>query len=122
MLSSACFQDEIRIKSREAAPNVDKWIEHARTLQDDIESSKRLANHIVRQAEEEEKRQELIKNQEQYLAFLESEVDFSKQLHEALMLIQEIRETLQRAEDLIHSRQILTGLQTLESKLAAQYP
>ena len=53
--------------------------------------------------------------QETYLSFLEDEVAFNDQLHDALMLIHEVYRCLGDAETLIHERQILKSLQLLES-------
>lgn len=116
MLRSIFSQDEICKTSREVAPDVDTWIENAKALQDDIDSSKRLANDIIRQAEADEQRGEVVKEQEIYLSFMENEVAFNNQLHDALLLIQDVHSCLERAEALINERQILECLQVLESK------
>jgi protein transport protein DSL1/ZW10 len=112
----ACPQNEIQDTSREEAPNVDAWIANAKTLQDDIESSKRLANEIIRQAEADERREEVLKEQENYVSFLDSEVAFNKQLRDALLLTQEVSECLEQAEALVHSRKILEALHLLDSE------
>ena len=117
MLTYICSQDEIRTTSRDAAPDVDSWIEHAKALQDDIEISKRLASEIIRQAESDEHREDLVNEQQTYLAFMESEYAFNKQLHDALSVIQEVSECLERTEALLDSRQILPCLTALESRL-----
>lgn len=96
---------------------MDSWIEHAKALQDDIESSKRLASDIIRQAEEDEHRGEVVSEQEAYLSFIGSEVAFNSQLYDAILIIQEVSECLDRAEALINVRQILPCLTALERRL-----
>jgi centromere/kinetochore protein ZW10 len=98
---------------------VDSWIEHAKALQNDIESSKRLASEIIRQAEADEQREDLISEQKKYLSFMEGEVLFNSQLRDALSVMQEVSECLERAEALIDARQILPCLTALEGKLGS---
>jgi centromere/kinetochore protein ZW10 len=116
VLTSQLLQTEIQKTSREVAPDVDSWIQNAKTLQDDIDSSKRLANEILRLAEADEQRQELLKEQDDYLEFLENEVKFNNQLGEALLLIGEINERLDEAETLVYSGKILEALHMLQSE------
>jgi centromere/kinetochore protein ZW10 len=116
VLTSQLLQTEIQKTSREVAPDVDSWIQNAKTLQDDIDSSKRLANEILRLAEADEQRQELLMEQDDYLEFLENEVKFNNQLGEALLLIGEINERLDEAETLVYSGKILEALHMLQSE------
>lgn len=112
-------QNEIRETSREEAPNVDAWIANAKTLQDDIESSKRLANDIIRKAEAHERREEVQNEQEKYVTFLENEVAFNNQLRDGLILIQEVHGCLEKADTLVHARKILEALHLLDSTSGA---
>ena len=121
LLIFASSQIEIRETSREEAPNVDAWIANAKTLQDDIESSKRLANDIIRKAEADEGREEVQNEQEKYVAFLENEVAFNNQLRDGLILIQEVHGCLEKAETLVHTRKILEALHLLDSTSGAYY-
>ena len=116
LLSLTSSQNEIRETSREEGPNVDAWIANAKTLQDDIESSQRLASDIIRKAEAEERREEVQEEQENYVTFLENEVAFNNQLGDGLILIEEVCGCLERAETLVHTRKILEALHLLDSR------
>lgn len=121
LLTFTSSQNEIRETSREEATNVDAWIANAKTLQDDIESSKRLANDIIRKAEADERREEAQNEQEKYVAFLENEVAFNNQLQDGLILIQEVHGCLEKAETLVHRRKILEALHLLDSTSGAYH-
>ena len=117
MLISFSCQDEIRKNSHEAGPDVDTWIKNAKTLQNDIESSRRLANEIIRKAQADEQREELVVEQEKYVSFLESEVAFNGHLSDSLLVIQELHDCLERVETLIDGRQVLECLTALDGRL-----
>jgi len=108
------LQEEIRHISQETAPNVDSWIVHAKAIQNDIETSKRLASSIVRQAEADEEREEGLQEQEAYVDFLTKEVSFNDQLLTALNGIQGVNESLQQAEELAIQKKIIDALHALE--------
>jgi centromere/kinetochore protein ZW10 len=109
-----CSQIEIRKISRDSAQDIDTWIAHAQTIQDDIESSRRLAGGIVQQAEAEKKRQEQVVNREEYVRFLDDEVAFSEHLLQSLRVLQWMNDTLDQAEKLAGERQLLEALRILE--------
>ena len=108
------LQTEIRQISRESAPSVDTWISHAKTIQEDIERSKRLAISIVRQAERDLETEESLQEKENYVEFLTKEVSFNDQLVVALKGIQGVNERLQRVEDAAAQQDILGALFQLE--------
>lgn len=115
ILMHILFKHDIRRISGEEAPNVDTWIEHAKALQDDIEKSQRVANEIVREAEAVDEREEALKQQERYVSFLEREEAYYSQLHDAFQLMQEVHESLEKADELVSERYILEPVQILES-------
>lgn len=108
------IQTEIRQISRESAPSIDKWIEHAKSIQDDIDRSRRLASSIVRQAEADDETEESLQENEKYVDFLTKEVSFNSQLLCALKGIQGVKEILRQAEDLAEEQKIVEALFKLE--------
>ena len=109
-------QTEICDISRESAPDVDSWIANAQSLQDDIETSRRLAVDIVQQAKAEETREETIREKAIYQDFLTKEASFNAALLEALRLIQTVNNCLDTAEQMIGERRILDALDMLEGR------
>ena len=110
------FQVEIREISRESAPDVDSWIANAKSLQDDIETSRRLAGDIVQQATAEETREETIRDKGIHQEFLTKENVFTDTLLEALRLLQTVNNCLDKAEDLIGERRILDAIKMLDGR------
>jgi centromere/kinetochore protein ZW10 len=108
------IQTKIRQISCESAPDVDSWIVHAKSIQEDIERSKRLASSIVRQAEADDETEETLQEKENYVEFLTKEVSFNNQLLSALKGIQDVNECLQQAEELANQQNILDALVQLE--------
>jgi centromere/kinetochore protein ZW10 len=111
-------QTEIRQISHDSAPGVDAWIKHAKSIQDDIDRSRRLASSIVRQAEAEDETEETLQEKEKYVEFLTKEVSFNDQLLSALKGIQGVDEILQQAEELAAKQSIVEALFKLEGSTA----
>jgi len=86
---------------------------HAQALQADIESSRKLASDIVRQAEADEDRIAALQDQETHVTFLEQETLFNSQLNDALISIKDVHERLDKAEKLATQRRILEPIQIL---------
>jgi protein transport protein DSL1/ZW10 len=114
-------QTEIREISRESAPDVDTWIEHAKSIQDDIDRSRRLASSIVRAAEADEETAETLQEKENYVDFLTKEVSFNDQLLLALKGIQNVNEVLRHAEDLAVQHNIIEALFKLEGSIESLF-
>lgn len=93
---------------------MDSWIANAKSLQDDIEASRKLAVEVVQQAAADEHQEETIKEREIYESFLTKETNFNAQLLAALRLIEGVNGQLDKAEQLIEDRSILDALQILE--------
>jgi centromere/kinetochore protein ZW10 len=108
------LQSEIRQISSDSAPDVDTWITNAKSLQDNVEKSRKLANSIIREAEADEERLERVQENENYVDFLAKETAFNDQLLEALRSIQRAHDSLDKAEELASERKILEALRLLE--------
>jgi centromere/kinetochore protein ZW10 len=101
--------------SRESAPDVDNWIAHAKTIQNDIQEAQKLASSITRKAQAEEQRLETLEEQQKYAQFLTKEVAFQDQLLQSLNAIQSVHQLLNEAEDLATRSQVTEALHRLNS-------
>jgi centromere/kinetochore protein ZW10 len=118
-LANSFIQVEIRQISRDKASSVDIWITHAKTIQNDIDKSRKLANAIVREAEADEERLDGLKDKENTVEFLTKEVAFSASLRDGLKAIQVTRDRLRDVEKLAAERKIHEALITLEGMIVA---
>lgn len=109
-------QSEIATINEETKGDVSSWVTNAKTLQEDILRSKKLADDIVRQSEAPDVSGEDIKDAENHVAFLEREAAYSDQLHEALSGIRHVNELLSEVEQAMNERRILDALRWLESR------
>jgi centromere/kinetochore protein ZW10 len=87
-------KDALRGLSRTAAPDVDDWIERARTLQADIQRSRDTARDIVQAAEIGREHVEKVKDARAKVDLLEKEVKFNASLEKTLLRIREINADL----------------------------
>jgi centromere/kinetochore protein ZW10 len=87
-------KDALRGISRTAAPDVDDWIERARTLQADIQRSRDTARDIVQAAEVGREHLEKVKDARAKVELLEKEVVFNASLEKTLLRIREINSDL----------------------------
>lgn len=119
MNAANCYwlQVEIRQISHDSGPEVDDWIAHAKSIQDDIKKSRNLANEIVRRAEADEERLEGLQEKEVYADFLNKEVLFNACLLKALKSIQDVHTRLIGAEELVAQRKLHEALLTLEGRI-----
>lgn len=109
-------QTEIKTISKENAPNVDAWIASAKSIQDDIQKSKKLANAIVRRAQADEERREGQQEKERYAGFLQREVEFQDQLLVSLHALQGVQDILRQAEDLASQTRIVDAIRNLDGR------
>lgn len=114
-------QAEIKQISRESAPDVDNWIENAKSIQNEIQESRKLASSITRKAQEDEQRLETLKEQEAYAQFLEKEVAFQDQLLASLTAIDIVNQQITEAEVLATRSQITEAHHILEGMLHPGY-
>lgn len=112
-------QSEIHTINEETKGDVSSWVNNAKTLQEDILRSKRLADDIVRQSEAPQVSGKAIKDAEEHIQFLEKEVLYTQQLHEVLRGIQHVNELLGEVEQAMNERRIIDSLRWLESMSAA---
>ena len=96
------------------APDVETWMVHAKSLQHDIDKSRRLASEIVRQAEAEEHRANALHDAETYVNFLEKEQVFNLQLGETLHLVRKTTESIERAELLVEEGKLSDAIKALD--------
>ena len=113
----AISQKKIRQLSRESAPDVDSWIKHAKSLQDDIDKSRKMANDIVRQAKVEEDQLDSIEEKEDYVIFLSKEMSFNAQLGKSLRAVKAANDLLNQAEQLAVKTRIHESLMSLEGMI-----
>lgn len=92
---------------------------NAQSVQDDINRSKRLANDIVRQAEEPVLSGAAIHEAEDKFAFLQSELAYNQRVQEALKGIKDVNHILDQVETARDERRILDALRLLERSWAA---
>lgn len=109
-------QSEIHTINEETKGDVSSWVHNAKTLQEDILRSKRLADDIVRQSEAPQVSGKAIQDAEDHIQFLEKEVLYTNQLHDALRGIQHVNELLGEVEQAMNERRIIDSLRWLESK------
>ncbi|TVY41445.1 hypothetical protein LSUB1_G002283 [Lachnellula subtilissima] len=107
------LETEIRELSKDNAPDVDTWITHAQSIQNDIETSKQLASRIVRQAEADGKRLEEQEDNRTYVEFMTKEVELNEHLRQALEEMQRLNDQLDEAETLASESNIMAALNTL---------
>lgn len=113
------LEAEIKQISRESAPDVDNWIENAKSIQNEIQESRKLASSITRKAQEDEQRLETLKEQEAYAQFLEKEVAFQDQLLASLTAIDIVNQQITEAEVLATRSQITEAHHILEAAITA---
>jgi centromere/kinetochore protein ZW10 len=107
------LQTEVRQISRQTLPDVEAWMVNARAVHEDIERLRRLATEIVREAEADEERLELLRDREAHAQFLERESLFNKRLSEALQSVRQVNEALDHAERVAGEKNILEALRLL---------
>ncbi|GJC81758.1 hypothetical protein ColLi_04596 [Colletotrichum liriopes] len=108
-------QSEIHKINEETKGDVSSWVNNAKTLQEDILRSKRLADDIVRQSEAPQVSGKAIQDAEEHAHFLEKEVVYTQQLHEVLRGLQHVNELLGEVEQAMNERRIIDSLRWLES-------
>ncbi|TIC99080.1 Centromere/kinetochore protein zw10-like protein [Colletotrichum higginsianum] len=114
------LESEIHKINEETKGDVSSWVNNARTLQEDILRSKRLADDIVRQSEAPQVSGKATQDAEEHAQFLEKEVLYTQQLHEVLRGIQQVNELLGEVEQAMNERRIVDSLRWLESMASEQ--
>ncbi|KAJ0117044.1 centromere kinetochore protein [Diaporthe amygdali] len=113
------LETEIHSINEETAPDVSSWMANAQSVQDDINRSKRLANDIVRQAEEPVLSGAAIQEAEDKFVFLQAEIAYNQRVQEALRGIKDVNQILDQVERARDERRILDALHLLERSWVA---
>ncbi|KAK2002710.1 hypothetical protein LX36DRAFT_651975 [Colletotrichum falcatum] len=112
------LKSEVHKINEETKGDVSSWVNNAKTLQEDILRSKRLADDIVRQSEAPQVSGKAIQDAEEHARFLEKEVMYTQQLHEVLGSIHHVNELLGEVEQAMKERRIIDSLRWLEKSWA----
>jgi protein transport protein DSL1/ZW10 len=108
-------QAKIQTINKETAQDVNTWFDNAKSVQDDINRSKTLANDILKQAEQPDVSGKTIEEAEAKAEFLIKELDYNQQVRQALLGIKGVSKTLDEVERASKDRRILDALHLLES-------
>ncbi|KAK8135647.1 hypothetical protein PG984_003587 [Apiospora sp. TS-2023a] len=112
-------QAEVHTINEETAPDVQSWVANAKTVEDDINRSRALANEIVRRAEAPEVSGQTIRETEEKAEFLQREVVYNQQVREALTNIKHVNGLLNQVEQARNERRVLDSLHLLEKSWTA---
>ena len=102
--------------NEETADDVRSWQTNAQAVQDDIARSKALANEILRAAEAPAVSGKAVREVEAKAEFLRRELNYNRQVQEALRGIKAVNQTLDQVEQACGDRRILDALHLLESE------
>ena len=91
---------------------------NARAVHEDLERLRRLATDIVREAEDDEDRLELLQDRETHMQLLERETLFNKRLSEALLCIHQVNDALDQTERVARKKNILKALRLLAGAIS----
>ncbi|KAF7921012.1 hypothetical protein BELL_0216g00150 [Botrytis elliptica] len=108
------LETEVRQISRDSAADIDKWIQHAQALQDDIDKSRKLANEVVQQAEADESRVTDVRNHENHVELLVKEIEFNAHLLECAQSIKRANDSLDKAVEQADRQEIHEALKSLD--------
>ncbi|RKF72382.1 putative zw10 centromere kinetochore protein zw10 [Golovinomyces cichoracearum] len=108
------LEAEIRSISQGIAEEVDDWITHTKSIQEDVNTSQRLANSIVQQAEADEQFMEEIKVKELHISKLRKETSFYQSVLLHLKHIQHIHNGQLKIENLIRDKSLMDSLYMLK--------
>ncbi|KAF7923767.1 uncharacterized protein EAE98_007585 [Botrytis deweyae] len=108
------LETEVRQISRDSAADIDKWIQHAQALQDDIDKSRKLANEVVQQAEADESRVTDVRNHENHVELLVKEIEFNAHLLECAQSIKRANDSLDKVVEQADRQEIHEALKSLD--------
>ncbi|KAK8066689.1 hypothetical protein PG997_013436 [Apiospora hydei] len=113
------LEAEVHTINEETAPDVQSWVANAKTVEDDINRSRALANEIVRRAEAPEVSGQTIRETEEKAEFLQREVVYNQQVRDALTSIKHVHGVLDQVEQARNERRVLDSLHLLEKSWTA---
>ncbi|KAK6424843.1 ribosome biogenesis protein ytm1 [Oleoguttula sp. CCFEE 5521] len=111
------LKTSIRQLSRNAAPDIDTWINRARDLQADILRSRETAREIVKEAERVKELREGTEERGRKARLLEAEVGFSERLGEGLRGFREVNQGVGVVREHVLAGRLgeaVEGLETVE--------
>ncbi|KAK1756921.1 Centromere/kinetochore protein zw10, partial [Echria macrotheca] len=112
--AKAKLQAEVHAINEETAGDVRSWRANAQSVQDDIIRSKELANDILKKSHTPIVSGKTIEEAEARAAFLARELNYNRQVREALSGIKTVNKTLDLVEQARDERRILDALHLLE--------
>ncbi|RYP22377.1 hypothetical protein DL765_001729 [Monosporascus sp. GIB2] len=92
------LESDIHQINEETAPDVNQWLINAKSLEDDINRSRSLANEIVRRSEAPEVSGQTILEAEEKVDFLKRETSYNRQVNHALTSIKRVNGLLDQVE------------------------
>lgn len=95
------------------------WVANAKTVEDDINRSRSLANEITRRAEAPEVSGQTIIEAEEKVEFLQRETVYNRQVYDALTSIRRVNQLLDQVENTRNERRVLESLHLLEKSWSA---
>ncbi|KXJ93324.1 hypothetical protein Micbo1qcDRAFT_232884 [Microdochium bolleyi] len=113
------LESEIHTINEETAPDISQWVANAKSLEDDINRSRSMANDIVRRSEAPDVSGKTIQEAEEKVTFLQQENKYNQQVRNALSSIKNVNEILDKVERARDERRILDSLHLLESAWTA---
>lgn len=112
------LEAEVHKINEETREEVGSWEKNAKSLQEDIVRSKKLASDLVRQSEAPDTSGELVEDAEEKTDFLNREVQYSTQLYGVLKGIQSVNRLFNDIEKAKDERRVLDALRLLERTYA----
>lgn len=95
---------------------MNQWLTNAKSLEEDINRSRTLANEIVRKSEAPDVSGRSIQEAEEKVDFLRQETFYNGQVNDALNSIKHVSGLLDQVEQARDERKILDSLRLLERK------
>lgn len=113
------LESEIHTINEETSSDVQSWVANAKTVEDDINRSRSLANEITRRAEAPEVSGQTIIEAEEKVEFLQRETVYNRQVYDALTSIRRVNQLLDQVENTRNERRVLESLHLLEKSWSA---
>ncbi|KAJ1329711.1 protein transport protein DSL1/ZW10 [Microdochium nivale] len=113
------LESEIHTINEETAPGISQWVAKAKSLEDDINRTRSMANDIIRRSEAPEVSGRTVQEAEDKVNFLQQETNYNQQVRNALTSIKNVSRILDEVEEARDERRILDSLRFLESAWAA---
>ena len=114
-LTCHCVQAEVHMINEETAEEVNAWFETAKTIQQDTNKAKALANDITKLSEAPEVSGEAVAQIEGTADILVKELAYDGQVQQALRGIKAVTQLLDQVEQASSERRVLDALHLLES-------